>query len=87
MTDPVGNRLRLDIAAGAYEVMLSSTGIICIPSAPSENCCYLCHSDYPNRKERLSVKGYPLPSAAIDALYADKVEWGPWRDAGELLRE
>ena len=73
--DPVVPRPRTDLAIDAYEIPLSSLGVVCIPS---DGKVVLSHTDHPNRNERLSVQSYPSASAAIDALYAGTVEWGPW---------
>ena len=73
--DPAAARPRTDLAIDAYEIRLSSLGVVCIPS---DGKVVLSHTDYPNRKERLSVQSYPSANAAIDALYAGTVEWGPW---------
>ncbi len=69
-------RLRTDLAPDGYEIPLTSLGVVCIPS---KGCCYLSQTDYPNRKGRLSAKTYPSVEAAVDDLYADTVEWTPWR--------
>ena len=76
--DPVVPRLRTDIAMDAYEILLTSLGVVCVPSNGE---ALLSQTDYPNRKGRVSVKRYPAPSDAIDAWYAGTVEWGPWRPA------
>ena len=75
--DSVAPRLRPDIAVDAYEVPLSSMGIVCVPSTGQ---VVLSQTDYPNHKGRLSVQTFCTPTEAVDALYAGTIEWGPWRE-------